>query len=242
MAAGSAWGAAVLLTAAVVAAASGASVEQRSTKAAGATRLAQRHRRFSLDGGRIVGGTDTAPGQYPWMTKIYNKNAVCGGSLIDNQWVLTAAHCFMKKGASAGDAPVLAATGGVTAFVGLHFWDPAQGQGSEGYWGTRVAVDEIIVHPGYLPDQTPHDIALLRLAQPVNHATIQMRDAPFDFDAFLMDTEASIAGFGTTTAHSEQHTATPPRLPHTRGLSLCLSLSLSVSLSLSLSLSLLKHT
>ncbi|CAL4090403.1 unnamed protein product [Meganyctiphanes norvegica] len=49
---------------------------------------------------RIVGGQETEIGEYPWQVLIILNNqggggqSVCGGSLIKNNWVLTAAHCF----------------------------------------------------------------------------------------------------------------------------------------------------
>ena len=48
---------------------------------------------------RIVGGDVTEPNEYPWQAAILNKtdelNAVlCGGTLITEKWVITAAHCM----------------------------------------------------------------------------------------------------------------------------------------------------
>lgn len=37
---------------------------------------------------RIVGGNDTKPLEYPWMA-FYG----CGGSIINDQWIITAGHC-----------------------------------------------------------------------------------------------------------------------------------------------------
>lgn len=49
---------------------------------------------------RIIGGTDTAIDEFPWMALLKYRNKLtdeiqfkCGGTLINNQYVLTAAHC-----------------------------------------------------------------------------------------------------------------------------------------------------
>lgn len=47
---------------------------------------------------RLIGGTDAWPGQFPWTASIqfnkYKDSFQCGGSLIDHQHIITAAHCF----------------------------------------------------------------------------------------------------------------------------------------------------
>ncbi|XP_044730987.1 trypsin-1-like [Chrysoperla carnea] len=43
---------------------------------------------------RIIGGQETKVNQYPWMALLmYGGRFYCGGSLINNRYVLTAAHC-----------------------------------------------------------------------------------------------------------------------------------------------------
>jgi secreted trypsin-like serine protease len=45
----------------------------------------------------ILGGKDAELGQWPWQAFIYMDNvALCGGSLVMPQWILTAAHCVAE--------------------------------------------------------------------------------------------------------------------------------------------------
>ena len=44
---------------------------------------------------RLLNGNETGVNQYPWMAiLLYNNEFFCGGSLINDRFVLTAAHCF----------------------------------------------------------------------------------------------------------------------------------------------------
>lgn len=59
---------------------------------------------------RVKGGETAQIGQYPWIAllkyKVTTENSRpfhCGGSLISEQYVLTAAHCVKKKETTIGD-------------------------------------------------------------------------------------------------------------------------------------------
>ena len=44
--------------------------------------------------GHVIGGNNARPGAWPWQIALYrNGGFSCGGSLIKEDWVLTAAQC-----------------------------------------------------------------------------------------------------------------------------------------------------
>lgn len=51
----------------------------------------------SPDQERIVGGTNASPNEFPWIAVLFKSGKqFCGGSLITNQHILTAAHCVAR--------------------------------------------------------------------------------------------------------------------------------------------------
>uniref|UniRef100_A0A090XE08 Putative trypsin-like serine protease n=2 Tax=Ixodes ricinus TaxID=34613 RepID=A0A090XE08_IXORI len=50
---------------------------------------------------RIINGTEAPPEHWPWVVGIYDSTdtLVCGGSLINEEYVVTAVHCFVNKDA-----------------------------------------------------------------------------------------------------------------------------------------------
>jgi len=105
---------------------------------------------------KIVGGTQTSP---IFEVALIRTNAsnnfqgqFCGGTIIDVQWILTAAHCVDSGVTSRPAGLVVQAGNGTLSQVG-----PVQG----------LAVSRIIVHPGWNPTTWDNDIALVQLANPL---------------------------------------------------------------------------
>uniref|UniRef100_A0A667Y1M2 Peptidase S1 domain-containing protein n=1 Tax=Myripristis murdjan TaxID=586833 RepID=A0A667Y1M2_9TELE len=98
---------------------------------------------------RIVGGQNAAPGSWPWMASLHNRDGhVCGGSLINNEWVLSAAQCFDS-------------TAGWTVYLGR---DSQTGSNPN---EVSRNLFQIITHPHYDSRHLDNDIALVQLSSPV---------------------------------------------------------------------------
>lgn len=100
--------------------------------------------------GRIVGGEDADIADYPWQVALMQGSTqFCGGSIIHEEWILTAAHCL---------------TGSWTAQyirAGVTNRNHTTGQ--------DINVVEYFTHPNFNnPVSWANDIALLRLESPLD--------------------------------------------------------------------------
>ncbi|XP_066579324.1 serine protease 27 [Amia ocellicauda] len=100
----------------------------------------------------IVGGQDAKEGQWPWqvylqLSLMQGFSISCGGSLISDRWVLTAAHCV--------DSPLKWWESEVV--LGAHSLDePSEHE-------VRRTLNKVIMHEEYTDAEKGFDIALIEL-------------------------------------------------------------------------------
>ncbi|XP_025114509.1 transmembrane protease serine 9-like [Pomacea canaliculata] len=105
---------------------------------------------------RIVGGTEAIVGAWPWAVILAEQNfAVCGGALIHDRVVLTAAHCFEDPTSQ-----------------DIRRWKVVAGKHHLGQVDTHtqiLTVERLVMHEHYLRSTVANDIALLLLHENLNY-------------------------------------------------------------------------
>merc|ERR1712130_610859 len=115
-------------------------------------------------GSKIVGGEEASPGEWPWIV-VFSFGATdgsqaggCGGTLIADRWVVTAAHCVEDTDADS-----------ISVVIGEHtIRSDYYVSDDDDYDDVRknLELEKIIMHEDYLMPE--HDIALLMLKEPVD--------------------------------------------------------------------------
>ncbi|XP_041086961.1 mast cell protease 1A-like [Polyodon spathula] len=134
-----------------------------------------------LQGG-IIGGHDAKPHSRPYMAYVVLKRTAgtsnCGGFLVREDFVMTAAHCQARK---------------IYVLLGAH--DLTQNEPSQ----VLVDVKESIPHPDYSSDNLAHDIMLLKLNGKVklsdSIAVLPLPDSEADLKG---KSECLLSGWGNT--------------------------------------------
>ncbi|NLN31654.1 MAG: trypsin-like serine protease, partial [Bacteroidales bacterium] len=104
---------------------------------------------------KIIGGTDADISDFPWQVYYEAGQYMCGGSIISEDWVITAAHCTRNNDGSEIPPSEMMVRAGAT--------NPYQSHSGKTY-----LISEVIVHEDFNNRTLVNDIALLKLQQPVD--------------------------------------------------------------------------
>lgn len=145
---------------------------------------------------RITNGKIASPGQFPWMAILgYQRRGessvsfLCGGTLINEKYVLTAAHCISSQ-----NRPVLVRLGefNLTEAVDCDHDNVCAPPPVD------TAVEEITPHHGFNLRNIKHDIALIRLSRSVEYSEFVRPICLPESINVTDDTKFKIAGWGKT--------------------------------------------
>lgn len=133
-------------------------------------------------GQKIVGGVPAEKGELPFQVSLQSSSGghFCGGSLIKQNWVLTAAHCV--QGSST-----------MKIRVGVH--DQKDLAGVETFTAKRI-----IAHPQFNRSTLDYDYALIQLSGDSTYRTIDLNRTEIDISAAPYNVMTS--GWGTTSEGS----------------------------------------
>ncbi|XP_053672730.1 brachyurin-like [Anopheles nili] len=157
--------------------------------------------RYAQPSHRVTNGQEATPGQFPYQIALLSNFAtgtgLCGGSVLTNNYILTAAHCVISG------ATTLALSG--TAIIGAHNRNVVE--------PTQQRIDfttaGISAHPQYTPTNIRNDIAVVRLNSPITFndrvqpARLPARSDTRQFGGFT----GTVSGFGRTSDASQDTSA-----------------------------------
>lgn len=142
---------------------------------------------------QVVGGTPVPLGRYPYVVHVVSVfddggAGTCTGSVVAPQWVLTAGHCVRDAGGAG------AVANGQVSNTRVR----VNGVGASD--GTTIAVDNVVVHPGWRPEAEVgdgFDVALLHLASASGVTPVRILTQA-EWDRASEGVVATVVGFGDT--------------------------------------------
>lgn len=132
--------------------------------------------------GRLVGGTQAARGDFPYVVSISrNEQHICGGFVYNDRWVVTAASCVIDE----NKADMVVIVGALSLITP----DPEE---------QKIEVFSNVTYPGYNRDTKLHDIALIELSRPIVFGPTAASIRYDEIDELNQPWVGAIVGWGAT--------------------------------------------
>ncbi|XP_043973028.1 transmembrane protease serine 9-like [Gambusia affinis] len=131
---------------------------------------------FALEDDKIVGGYECTPYSQPHQVSLNSGYHFCGGSLVNENWIVSAAHCYKSR---------------VEVRLGEHHIGITEG--TEQF----ISSAAVIRHPGYNSYTIDNDIMLIKLSRP---ATLNQYVQPVSLPSGCAPagTMCKVSGWGNT--------------------------------------------
>lgn len=157
---------------------------------------------------RIIGGSALQQGVFPWLvyvTQVYRYTANsslhlvknCTGALLNDMYVLTAAHCLDRE----DDVKFNAEFGTIESMMRVYYGFVDKSRISS---ANERKIKRVIVHPKYDAMFLLNDLALLRLDKPLNRSLNVDYLCLFNYanaDSIVQGLKLYVAGWGSTSAN-----------------------------------------
>ncbi|CAB3252516.1 unnamed protein product [Arctia plantaginis] len=137
---------------------------------------------------RIIGGTVTTIEKYPPTAAVlligyFSTNQICGGSIINQRHILTAAHCFT-----------------FTLNAGVYLIRVGSSMAHSG--GTTHHIDRIILHPQWNTRTVDNDVAIMRTTTAITYGiTVQPANLAESTYRLLDNDSVWAVGWGLTSEY-----------------------------------------
>ncbi|XP_053687198.1 chymotrypsin-1-like [Sabethes cyaneus] len=135
--------------------------------------------------GRVIYGTDASIVEYPFAASLRRNNRhICGGSILTQYWILTAAHC-LSRFTSPFELSIQVGRTTISRLVDSSVYQ----------------ADRFVVHPWYDKENSLiNDIALVKLMDPLEFSEMvqPVRLPPLCYEVEEPNSKVTVIGWGRT--------------------------------------------